>query len=651
MVGLIKNRINTSLRRTFLFYLVLISISAKIFAQDVNSLSKQYPDELAIYLNKKKSIFLDIHADTLTINTENFSEMIYLKDNANILSEKEIYYSGMLKVSEVEAKCMIPKGDGGMRTIKVTEFIDENVQERGIFFNDSKVKKFIYPSLQRGAKSSLFYKESYLEPRLFGPYFFSAEAMSLNSELSITYNNKIEIGYKVLGIEETALEKSEVKKGSKIITTWKMKNVPRLERDANAPNIRYYAPQIIVYIKSLKLKNGTVNYSSNYKELYQWTYNLVKGINKDSEKEIKGLVDSLLIGAKTDLEKSKRIFYWVQDNIRYIAFEDGYGGFIPRDAEKVYRKRYGDCKDMANITTYMHKLASIPAYLTLIGSRDIPYAVSEIPSSCNFNHMIATVKLDDKYYFLDATGKYQLHGQPTSMIQDKEGLIVMGKDSCMVLKVPLMERNKNKIIDTVHVDFEKNSLKGRGKRYMEGYPKITFAHVYGNLDQEDKVDYFNSFLSKGNNKCKVTNPIVKNASEREKPTIVKFDFKVEDYSLKSGKEVFINLNLNKDLSSLNFESSNRKTDFEEDYKYEMTEVTTLNIPKGYKVKYIPDNKKINEKDFGFEIQYELKKDKLVYTKKIYIDFLILKKDQFPTWNKMIKELNKAYKENISIVEN
>jgi transglutaminase-like putative cysteine protease len=442
MVGLTRIKMNISTGRMLLVYLALISIHAKLFAQELNSLSKQYPDELAIYLNKKKTIFLDIQADTLTINTENFSEMIYLKDNANILSEKEIYYSGMLKVTDVEAKCMIPKGDGGMKTIKVTEFIDEDVQERGIFFNDSKVKKFIYPSLQKGAKSSLFYKETYLEPRLFGPFFFSAEALSLNSELSITYNNKIDIGYKVLGIDETALEKSEVKKGSKIITTWKMKNVPRLERDANAPNVRYYAPQIIVYIKSLKLKNGTVNYSSNYKDLYQWTYKLVKGINKDSEKEIKGLVDSLLVGAKTDLEKSKRIFYWVQDNIRYIAFEDGYGGFIPRDAEKVYKKRYGDCKDMANITSYMHKLAGIPAYLTLIGSRDIPYAVSEIPSSCNFNHMIATVKLDDRYYFLDATGKYQLHGQPTSMIQDKEGLIVMGKDSCMVRKKQFERKRK-----------------------------------------------------------------------------------------------------------------------------------------------------------------------------------------------------------------
>jgi len=640
-----------SIQRALIICLVLVGIQTLSIAQDVNELARQYPDEIAIYLKKKRSIFLDIQADSLTINTENYSEMLYLKDNANLYAERDIYYSGMLKVSDVDARCMIPKENGTLKTIKVTNFVDQDVQERGIFFNDSRVKKFIYPSLQKGAKSSLFYKETYLEPRLFGPFFFSAEALSLSSELSVTYNNKIEIGYKVLGVEESALEKSEVKKGNKIITTWKMKNVPRLERDANAPNIRYYAPQIIVYIKAIHLKKGVVQYSSSYKDLYQWTYNLVKGINQNSEKELKGFVDSLLTGAKSDLEKSKKIFYWVQDNIRYIAFEDGYGGFIPRDADRVYHKRYGDCKDMANIIVLMHKLAGIPAYLTLIGSRDIPYAVSEIPSSCNFNHMIATVKLGDHYYFLDATGKYQVHGQPTSMIQDKEGLLVMGKDSCMVLKVPTIEKSKNRITDTVYVDFEKNNLKGKGRRHIEGYPKISFAHVFDNLEEDDQVDYFNSFLSKGNNKCKITNPVVLNAFEREQPTVIKFDFKVEDYSLKSGKEVFVNLNLDKDLASLNFESSNRKTDYEKDYKYEMTDVVVFNIPKGHKVNYIPENKKVHEKDFGFDIKYELKKDKLIYTKKIYLDFLILKKEQFPEWNKMIKELNKAYKENISIVEN
>ena len=35
----------------------------------------------------------------------------------------------------------------------------------------------------------------------------------------------------------------------------------------------------------------------------------------------------------------------LQNNINYVAFEDGLGGFIPRGAASVCDKRYGDCKD------------------------------------------------------------------------------------------------------------------------------------------------------------------------------------------------------------------------------------------------------------------------------------------------------------------
>ena len=46
-------------------------------------------------------------------------------------------------------------------------------------------------------------------------------------------------------------------------------------------------------------------------------------------------------------EKAKAIFKWVQDNINYVAFGDGYGGFIPEGASATCDTRYGDCKAMS----------------------------------------------------------------------------------------------------------------------------------------------------------------------------------------------------------------------------------------------------------------------------------------------------------------
>ena len=68
------------------------------------------------------------------------------------------------------------------------------------------------------------------------------------------------------------------------------------------------------------------------------------------------------MGARTEPEKVARIYYWVQDHVRYIAFENGLRGFIPHDAGRVYASRYGDCKDMANLLHEMLRMAGVKSY-------------------------------------------------------------------------------------------------------------------------------------------------------------------------------------------------------------------------------------------------------------------------------------------------
>ena len=52
---------------------------------------------------------------------------------------------------------------------------------------------------------------------------------------------------------------------------------------------------------------------------------------------------------ETELEKVKAIYYWAQKNVKYVAFEYALGGFVPRDANDIYSKKYGDCKDNSSI--------------------------------------------------------------------------------------------------------------------------------------------------------------------------------------------------------------------------------------------------------------------------------------------------------------
>jgi transglutaminase-like putative cysteine protease len=110
----------------------------------------------------------------------------------------------------------------------------------------------------------------------------------------------------------------------------------------------------------------------NVKDLYGWYNSVCAGIGNNSE-PLKAKVAELISNKKTDPEKVESIFYWVQDNIRYIAFENGIMGFKPDAAQNVFKNKYGDCKGKANLLKTMLNIAGFDARLTWIGTSDLPY--------------------------------------------------------------------------------------------------------------------------------------------------------------------------------------------------------------------------------------------------------------------------------------
>lgn len=137
---------------------------------------------------------------------------------------------------------------------------------------------------------------------------------------------------------------------------------------------------------------------------------------------MKAKADEITQGKSTAIEKVKAIYYWVQDNVRYIAFEDGLAGFKPEKAQEVLRRKYGDCKGMANLTKELLKASGFDSRLCWIGTHHIAYDYST-PSLAVDNHMICAVVLNGRRYFLDATEKYIPLNEYAERIQARQVLI------------------------------------------------------------------------------------------------------------------------------------------------------------------------------------------------------------------------------------
>ena len=111
--------------------------------------------------------------------------------------------------------------------------------------------------------------------------------------------------------------------------------------------------------------------------------------------------------------------------------------------------------------------------MTWIGTRHIPYDYT-LPSLAVDNHCISTVILGGKEYFLDGTEKYIPFGDYAWRIQGKEVLIGKG-ENYDVKKVPVLDKEKSKILTQTSFKLENNILKGHVKATLTGEQRTAFT--------------------------------------------------------------------------------------------------------------------------------------------------------------------------------
>ncbi len=613
-------------------------------------LAKKYPDENAVYLSRKEHNIIKIEKGKLKVYTESHEDILLLSDKVTSYSDRPIYFSSFSVISEIKAQSLVPDNKGSYTIIPVKEKYTTNDFSEGSFYDDMKATHLVYTGLTRGSRIQLDYTEQLNEARFFGRFFFSTAIPTEEAEFSIEVPKGVTIDWRLFNINEKDFVFTQEISKKKTIYTWRKTSAPKYKTEDDAPSALYFAPHIVVFIKEYTVKKKTIKLLDSPGSLYDWYYGMVKDVNLTSDPAMQKIVDSLTNGITDEKEKVKRIFYWVQDNVKYVAFEDGLGGFVPREAHTICSRRYGDCKDMASITTTMLHLAGInTAYLTWIGSRGIPYKYTDVPTPLCDNHMICTYITDGKYYFLDATGKNAPFGTPTSFIQGKQALIGKGEGKFEIVTVPIMDADVNLRVDSVAMHFDKNfGLKGTGSMWAKGYEKIHLTYPLDGLSDQERKKFFKTFLQKGSNKFVIDSLDYSNLYDRDKMLRVNYYYTIGDYAHKDGNRLYVNMQLGKTFMNQLLDSTERSAPEEIDFKNTETDITTLDIPTGYVASCLPPDRKFDNGDFGFEILYSVKGNQVIATKKIWINTLMITPDKFAKWNEFVVKLTEAYNDNLTL---
>ena len=600
----------------------------------------KYPEEAAIYLSKKEEVKYSIINDSLITTITVYEEILHLGDNTKRFASETIYSSTFNEVSNIEAYTLVP-GKRKYQKIEVTEFKESFDDDSNVFYDDSKTTSFNFPAIQKGAKTILTYTKTLRNPRLMNLFFIDTYIPVHEASYVVEYDNNITINPFLFNTE-----KNEIKTENKVISEnrsairYTSSNIDKIRFENDCPSYNYMATKIYSPVASYIKSNGEkVQLISTTENLHTWYRTFLKDL-LGRDDEVKELAESIINPGDPVMEKVEKIYYWVQANIKYIAFEDGMRGFIPHQGNYVINKRYGDCKDMTSAIVSMLREVDIDARYTWVGSRDLPFKYSETPSPITDNHMIATFEHEGETYYLDATGQYTPLDLPTSMIQGKECLISKNEHEFIIKEIPVINKEKNIMTDSISINIDPDGLiHGNGHVTLTGYAKVFNAYKLIKSNQKSIDDYVHRLLLKGSNKFHLDTFMIANTLDLNKPTTINYEFKVNDYYSQVGDDIYINPVLNKTMTDALIE--NRTVPLSNDYKYINRNIVMLNIPEGYELVTLPDNINNPGTNFGFSITYTTKGAQVLITKEFYLDYLLMKPDEFDSWNLIIDDYAKA----------
>ncbi|MAW95056.1 MAG: transglutaminase [Leeuwenhoekiella sp.] len=646
MTGFMSNKLSKKTLLAILAFLALSTAHAQ-YSEIFEHYKEKHPDAMVVRLNQETNLFIDVQNGNLDIVQKNKEENLYLNDAATQDSQQSLDFSTFFELSEIEASAF-NFSDNKYREEKVSEFTEKDEMGES-FYDDTKSVNFIYSNLKKGSKSQLSYEQKIKNPRFLIPFYFGDFSPIANNKFSITADASVKLKFRQFNTEGLPIQFTKEEKRGKIIYTWELKDVDAFDYEARATTYKNVLPHIVPIIASYEVNGNTVSVLNETKDLYSWYYSLVKDINKEpADPELITLTNSLTKDLKSDLDKVKAIYYWTQKNIKYIAFEYALGGFIPREANTVFKKKYGDCKDNSSILYKMLEIAGLKGHLTWIGTRSIPYKYDEVPAPIVDNHMILSYYDGDDLYFLDATGRNTPITHPSSFIQGKEALIAIDEDNYRIATVPIIPASQNTVKDLTYLKIDGDLLVGNSIIEISGYNKSDYLYALGDLNtKRERDNFYNSLFQKGNNKFIASAITETNKEDYDAPAITSFDFSIGDYMKQYGDQIFVNLNLNKYLSRYRTDDD-RKRDIEFDYKSLYTFKTEFRIPEGYTIDYLPESLKLENDYLKTAINYTSKEDKIIYEHRIECDFLVLDKEQQKEVNALIKDVEKAYKEVITL---
>jgi hypothetical protein len=628
-----------SFRLFFLATCFLFSqgIHAQVAADDLaeaNMLSKTYKDDGVVCRSSYHFYTFDKGKNSLgdkvvTVTEDAELEFLSIKRFAAVTYPE--FYNKFIQLKTF--KKAIKAGSRFITSARAG--LDRAVTDENIFFDDSRVQYYPLRFTEKGAVARITVQKEYTDAKYLPRLFFHDPYPVLEQVFEFKVPNWLKIDFKEMNFEDVKVEKKTTSKGGYTNYVFIMKNLPGSKSEFKEIGKAYTDPHIIILVNSFQNKGESLQGFDKTADVYQWNNRLYNMAGNDKEK-LKAALPKIIGNASSDLDKIKAIYYYVQDKVRYIAYEDGYSGYIPASAQDVLNNKYGDCKGMANLLTELLKLAGQDAHFTWIGTRSIPYSQS-LPALCVNNHAITTLYYQGKEYFLDATEKFAPFGENAYRIQGKEAMVANG-DKFDIRKVPLTTGDDHKIFTKADFTLKNELLAGKIQVTLSGNERKDFHQHYQDLPISSREKFFNSFLEFNNDNIEASNITTSDLTNRDIPVTISGNIELSNAIQTISGDKYVNLDFFPKTLDRYMPDEKRTSGYDFDYVLSFEDEFSLTVPAGNKFYDVPEKLEIKSPGYEFKGEYIVQGSKITLKKYLVLKNSVINTKEFADWTKFLKSI-------------
>ncbi len=398
----------------------------------------------------------------------------------SLLGERKITYNSTLEDVEVlEAYTIQP--DGTRINVPLDKIrTQDEVEDDGAIYSDSKSKVIIYPKLEVG--SQVYYRAKSVQHtpefpgHFFASYHFSPHVIYENLTMELVHDVGIEVGVNTKGMQGGKLQvPSQPHTVAYKFTFNQNKAYPS---EAGRVDLPDFAP------------NFSASTFKTYADVGQ-AYQIRAKEKATVTPAIQKLANQLTANAKTNLDKVKVLHHWVAQNIRYLGIYVGAGGFVPHDAQSILDNRYGDCKDHVVILEALLAAVGIDSSPALINS-GTAFLLPTLPTPGIFDHVITYVP--SLNVFIDSTSRFAPIGTLPNGDLDKPVLLTA---TGALSRTPMTHPSKDRTEARIQMRLTRDgSIEGKSQAKMFGVFEVASRNSQFNYQNKDQANVVNNLLSR-----------------------------------------------------------------------------------------------------------------------------------------------------------